>query len=321
VKLHLPVIEGIIARRVLVNFRVKPEFIQPLLPAPFRPKLVQGWVMAGLCLIRLEAIRPKGLPAALGLASENVAHRIAVEWDEPGGLREGVFILRRDTDSRVNQLLGGRVFPGVHQRVRIAVWETDRRLKIEVTEASNRRLGRTENPRGGSGEVWRPFPLTPALSLGERESGLDAARTSKNPPPFGSLTEFYPLLGVRGNTAAGRQPGHRLSECTIVKVAARTGEPWPANSIFSSLEDASAFFQRGSCGWSSDGQGGCEGMAVHIPEWRAEPLFVERVESGFFDDRQRFPAGSIAFDSALLMRNLHHEWRVLRALAARKEAA
>jgi hypothetical protein len=62
-------------------------------------------------------------------------------------------------------------------------------------------------------------------------------------------------------------------------------------------------------------------MAVHIPDWRAEPLCVERVESAFFDDRQRFPAGGIEFDGALLMRNLHHEWRVLPALAARKEAA
>lgn len=129
---RLPVIKGIIARRVLVNFRVKPEFIQPLLPAPFRPKLVHGWAMAGLCLIRLEAVRPKGLPAALGLASENVAHRIAVEWDDAGQVREGVFIPRRDTDSRFNALVGGRLFPGLHHHAAFWTAQSPHRFKVEL---------------------------------------------------------------------------------------------------------------------------------------------------------------------------------------------
>ncbi len=246
-KLQLPVIEGVIARRLLLNFRVRPDLITPLLPSPFRPKLIDGWAMAGLCSIRLENVRPKALPALLGLASENVAHRIAVEWDDTDGLREGVFILRRETNSRLNKLLGGRVFPGVHQLARFDALETERRLKIDVTEADGRRL---------------------------------------------------------------------------VRVAARTGEPWPVSSVFGSLADASTFFQRGSCGWSPDGRGGCEGLEVHIADWRAEPLFVERVESSFFDDHSRFPAGSIEFDSALLMRGIPHEWRALKPLApTRKEAA
>ncbi len=244
--LKLPVIQGVIARRLLVNFRVRPDVIRPLLPAPFRSKLVHGWALAGLCLIRLEVVRPKGLPAALGLASENAAHRIAVEWDDAAGAREGVFILRRETDSRVNQLLGGRVFPGLHQRARFEAWDTGQRIKVSVTEANG--------------------------------------------------------------------------QC-LVRVAGRGGEAWPAGSVFDSLAGASAFFQRGSCGWSPDGRGGCEGLEINIANWRAEPFLVEHVESAFFDDRHRFPAGSIEFDSALLMRNLEHEWRVLPALTARKEAA
>jgi len=245
-KLQLPVLEGVIARRLLLNFRARPASIQPLLPAPFRPKLVRGWAMAGLCLIRLESVRPRALPAPFGMASENAAHRIAVEWDESGLTREGVFILRRETDSRVNQLLGGRVFPGVHQLARFDTWETERRLKIDISEADGRRL---------------------------------------------------------------------------VRVAARLGESWPTDSVFGSLADASAFFQRGSCGWSPDGRGGCEGMEIHIADWRAEPLFVERVESRLFNDRQLFPPGSVEFDSALLMRGIRHEWHVLPSLGARKEAA
>ena len=37
-------------------------------------------------------------------------------------------------------------------------------------------------------------------------------------------------------------------------------------------------------------------------------MAVERVESSYFDDRQRFPADSIRFDSALRMERIEHKW-------------
>lgn len=113
--MRLPVIRGLIRRRMLVNFRADPAVVQRLLPAPFRPKLHAGQAIVGVCLIRLEQMRPAGLPAFLGIASENAAHRIAVTWkDEADAEQEGVFIPRRDTGSRLNHLAGGRVFPGEH---------------------------------------------------------------------------------------------------------------------------------------------------------------------------------------------------------------
>ena len=111
----LPIITGLIRRRLLVNYRVDPTVIAPLLPEGFRPKLHAGHAIAGLCLIRLEDIRPRTLPAWAGITSENIAHRIAVLCDdEDGTTREGVFIPRRDTSSLANHLAGGRVFPGEH---------------------------------------------------------------------------------------------------------------------------------------------------------------------------------------------------------------
>jgi hypothetical protein len=88
--------------------------------------------MAGICLIRLGAIRPPLVPACLGIRSENAAHRIAVEWDDAGKLREGVFIPRRDTDSWLNQMAGGTVFPGAHHAADFRVWETGERFKLEM---------------------------------------------------------------------------------------------------------------------------------------------------------------------------------------------
>lgn len=133
--LHLPVMRGVIERRMLVNFRCAPEVVAKLLPAPFRPKLVHGQAMAGICLIRLGGIRPGFVPAMLGLESENAAHRIAVEWDEAGETRTGVFIPRRDTSSRLNRLAGGRLFPGEHHPAAFTALETGGRFKLEMRAA------------------------------------------------------------------------------------------------------------------------------------------------------------------------------------------
>src|SRR5687768_9574793 len=109
----MPTLEGVIRRRVLVNVRVDPEVMRRHLPTPFRPKLLAGEAVAGICLIRLEGVRPRFFPFPVGIASENAAHRVAVEWeDDDGRAREGVYIPRRDSDSRVNRLAGGRLFPG-----------------------------------------------------------------------------------------------------------------------------------------------------------------------------------------------------------------
>lgn len=123
-------ITGLIDRRILINYRVDKDVVRKLLPTPFRPKLVMGHAIAGICLIRLKDIRPKGLPAFLGIGSENGAHRIAVEWEENGVLKEGVFIPRRDSSSMLNHLAGGRVFPGIHYHARFMVEESNGLYKV-----------------------------------------------------------------------------------------------------------------------------------------------------------------------------------------------
>ncbi len=131
--MKLPVIEGVIRRRILVNYRVIPEVMAKVLPPKFRPKLHFGWAIGGICLIRLEQIRPHGMPALIGRSSENAAHRIAVMWeDEQGQTQEGVYVPRRDTDSRLNRLLGGRVFPGEHHGAKFRVEDDGRKIDLEM---------------------------------------------------------------------------------------------------------------------------------------------------------------------------------------------
>ena len=232
--MQIPVIRGLIDRRILVNYRVDAAVLARLLPPPFRPKLVNRVGMAGVCLIRLKDIRPRFFPSFLGIASENAAHRIAVEWDQNGQIKEGVFIPRRDTSSRLNTLAGGRLFPGVHHHAAFQVQEHDDRYRIELNS--------------------------------------DDRRTH---------------LLVEGHVA------HEL----------------PPTSLFGSLKEASDFFERGSLGYSVTATPGqFDGLELRSFNWQARPLAVERVESSFFEDRGLFPAGSVAFDCALLMRGVEHEW-------------
>lgn len=130
--MRVPVVQGIIERRILVNFRVDPGALAAVVPPPFRPKLVDGAAIAGICLIRLAAIRPRVLPASFGVSSENAAHRIAVEWASGHDTREGVYIPRRDSSSRLNRLLGGRLFPGMHHPARFDVRESGDAYRVEM---------------------------------------------------------------------------------------------------------------------------------------------------------------------------------------------
>src|SRR5262245_54097994 len=212
---RIPVIRGVIARRILINFRVKPEAAAHLLPPPFRPRLIRGWAMAGICLIRLERLRPGFLPAALGLSSENAAHRIAVEWDEGALRNEGVFIPRRDTDSLFPRLAGGRVFPGVHHpatfriasgpdRIEAAMESRDGEVRVRLVASAVR-----EWP-GGS--VFRTLEEASAFFEGGA-GGWSPGRRTGELEGLALRTDFWRVepLGVEAvepscSSAAGRFP-------------------------------------------------------------------------------------------------------------------
>ncbi len=64
------------------------------------------------------------------MRTENAAHRVAVEWDATGGPQSGVYIPRRDSNSVLTVLAGGRLFPGEHHRASFDVHEAVRSLRV-----------------------------------------------------------------------------------------------------------------------------------------------------------------------------------------------
>src|SRR5690606_5053163 len=129
--MKIPTIHGYIDRRILINFTADPEVVEKIIPFPFRPKIYKDKAIVGICLIRLKHIKLKGLPDFVGVNSENGAHRIAVEWDENGTIKSGVYIPRRDTSLLLNTLVGGRIFPGKHYYAKFNVVEKNDNYHID----------------------------------------------------------------------------------------------------------------------------------------------------------------------------------------------
>ena len=238
---------GTIDRRVLVSYRIDPEVVARMLPEPFRPIVWNDVAVGGICLIRLTELRPQPLPRWLGVTTENVAHRFAVEWDGPGGVETGVFVPRRDTSARLAVLVGGRGFPGTMEHGRFCVREDGERVDI----------------------------------------------------------------------------GYESDDAFVaIDVRAAVADELPSDSLFGTLERASEFFRRDSRGYSPSSQGGqCECVELCTETWNVTPLAVDSVRSSWFDDEARFPAGSIALDSALLMRRIPAVWRPRPLEASRRRSS
>lgn len=109
----------------------------------------------------------------------------------------------------------------------------------------------------------------------------------------------------------------RAEDGFAIAVRGRCTDTWPGDSIFASGEVASAFFAAGSVGYSWHPQRReFECLELCVPAWKASPFAIGELAVSFFDDPLRFPRGTIAFDHALAMRDIAHEWRVRAPIAA-----
>lgn len=109
---------------------------------------------------------------------------------------------------------------------------------------------------------------------------------------------------------------------TCVAVVGHVIRTLPSGSLFRTLEEASAFFQRGAVGYSATRRPSrFDGLELRVAEWHVEALSVDHVASSFFDDASRFPRGSATFDCALIMRGVHHSWHALPTLSHSNSAA
>lgn len=118
--MRIKTLAGRIDYRILVNYKVDPRLLHRYLPAPFRPRTIDGCGIAGFTFIRQRHQRIKGLPRALGLSSDLVLFRVAVEWEAGGRLHQGLYVPRRYSSSRIHALAGGgQIYPGTYRLARV----------------------------------------------------------------------------------------------------------------------------------------------------------------------------------------------------------
>jgi hypothetical protein len=210
-------IDSVIERRLLVNYRVAPQRVAELLPAPFRPQLVNGYAVAGVCFLRLGRARPARLPGAAGLTSENVAHRFAVEWDDAHGCQAGVWVPRRETSSRIAAAAGGHAFPGAYHLARFQVTESGGAISIQV--------------RSHDGHVSLAARATPAETF-----------MSMLFPTLDDATDFF----RRGSLGLSPSGAHGVDGICL-QAASWAARPVVLSQMRSSLFDDPAIFPGGTC--------------------------------------------------------------------------
>ncbi len=102
-----------------------------------------------------------------------------------------------------------------------------------------------------------------------------------------------------------------------ILVAAHEADQVEPGSVFDDVESAAQFFCRAPVGYSARPDGAAfDGVRLDCDGWNLRPLAVDQVTSSFFDDASRFPPGTIAVDSAFLMRDIDTTWSALPPLKA-----
>lgn len=130
--MELPVLDGIIDRRILINYRIDPDVVKRFLPEGMQPLIINGYASGGICLLRLKDIGAKCTPSFFRIDSENAAHRFLVTYRKDGQTIKGVYIPRRDTDSMINVLVAGKIFSWPHYGASFIVDEHDDQYCVEM---------------------------------------------------------------------------------------------------------------------------------------------------------------------------------------------
>jgi hypothetical protein len=102
----------------------------------------------------------------------------------------------------------------------------------------------------------------------------------------------------------------KSSDNTSISIDAKETDRFDTGSIFETLENVSAFFEKGSIGYSPNKDKN-EGLQLKAYTWKVKPMEVQSVHASYFENETLFPKGSICFDNALLMTRIEHEWSSL----------
>lgn len=182
-----------------------------LLPASLRPVTCRGSAFWHLVVCEVSALRPAGIPRALGMRYRHVAYRIHVRL----GQREGLYFLRSDCDSGLVSALGNAVTDFRFHPASIAIQDEGiRGTAIRVT-------GR--DPQAAA-EVLVDESKRPELAWDSPFATVKEAADRLQYPPLGIS------IGARSDT--GRRAGRQRATTVAIRRDERLWRQRPVSVPF-----------------------------------------------------------------------------------------
>jgi uncharacterized protein YqjF (DUF2071 family) len=93
-----------------INYRVAPERLAAVLPAPLEPELFKRHAWVQVLVSSLREMRPRGLPAPAGVCFYQVSYRAAARYRGADGTwRRGGYFVRSETNDACMRAIGNRL--------------------------------------------------------------------------------------------------------------------------------------------------------------------------------------------------------------------
>ncbi len=231
-----------------INYRVPPDALAPLLPAPLEPEVHKGHGWVQVLVSSLRDMRPQGLPALFGTCFYQISYRAAVRYRGPDGApRRGGYFVRSETNHPVMRAVGNAL-------AEFKFHDFGAAEMVILREGDRLTVGVDPEPEFPSGRLvtvvdTRPRDSPPA---GSCWSSLDELQEP--------LVECYDALGVDA------EHGH-LYILTIDR------DPWNARFV-EPQELYSEYFDRGPLG---KGAGQLDSV-LHLEECRYRWRPLRRID-------------------------------------------
>ncbi len=192
--MRVPTMQGVIERRLLINYRLDRDVAATMIPAPFQPQLVNGWAVDGICLIRLGQLRP----AVCQHAWASRVRTLLIALPSSGTMRpdcgRACTSRTRHSGAVVNVAVGDRLFPGRHERTSRA---PSRMMQLRSHSLLAIRSASSMLP-WGCVRSWPTASSSPRPPRPPTFSGLATAVPRSRQPEFGRRENRWPRLNTTG---------------------------------------------------------------------------------------------------------------------------
>ena len=144
--------QAFIRRCWLATHRIPEADARAFLPPELSPVTHDGFAFLNTVIARMEAMRPQGLPAFLGLDYWHVGYRLYAKTVTAEGEQEGLYFLRSDCDRRILAMAGNLLsdfrfhtarieVAGATSTTSIRVETRGARVELDLSGQAETRLG------------------------------------------------------------------------------------------------------------------------------------------------------------------------------------